>query len=191
MIIAKGYCVQEKDCPLQVLQDYQTLITEIDQVCHEIKRRYPEHISCKKGCPGNCCRRHISVFPIEAMMFARALQQRPAGLVVDIQHKARQSTSFGPCPLLENGACLMYEARAVICRTHGYPILSEYRGHRSIGFCHKNFKNIPTASIDRMIELAPLNERLTALNLQFLTEYTGRLPRKNRFTVGEALLLEC
>ena len=175
---------------MQALQAYRTLIAEVDQLCLEIRRQYPDQISCKKGCSGNCCQRHITVFPIEAMVFARALQRRSSGLINQIQRKARSSTSFGPCPLLENGACLMYEARALICRTHGYPILSEYRGHRSIGFCYKNFKNFPTVSIDRTIELAPLNARLAALNIRFLSEYTGPRLRAERLPVGEALLLE-
>ena len=174
---------------MQVMQAYRTLIAEVDHLCREIRQQYPDQITCKKGCSGKCCQRHITVFPIEAMVFARALQRRSSGLINHVQRKARGSTSFGPCPLLENGACLMYEARALICRTHGYPILSEYRGHRSIGFCHKNFKAFPIASIDRTIELAPLNARLAALNFRFLSEYTGPRLRADRLTVGEALLL--
>ena len=175
---------------MQALRDYQKLITEVDQLCYEIRQRYGEYITCKKGCPGNCCQCHITVFPIEAAAFARALPGLSQELVSYIQHKARQSTSFGPCPLLENGACLMYDTRAIICRTHGYPILSEYRGQRSVGFCHKNFKNLPVISDDRIIELAPLNKRLAALNSRFLDEYAGRLPPADRLFVGQALLMD-
>ena len=175
---------------MQALRDYQKLITEVDQLCYEIRQMYGKYITCQKGCPGNCCQRHITVFPIEALSFARALPDLPQELVSYIQVKARQSTSFGPCPLLENGACLMYDTRAIICRTHGYPILSEYRGHRAVGFCHKNFKNLSAISDDRIIDLAPLNERLAALNCRFMNEFAGRLPPAGRFTVGEALLME-
>jgi len=173
-----------------VLRDYQVLITEVDQLCYDISQRYGQYITCKKGCPGNCCQRHITVFPIEAFAFARALLQLSPEQASRIQHKARQTTSFGPCPLLEDGACLMYDARAIICRTHGYPILSEYRGHRSIGFCHRNFKNLPGISGELIIELAPLNKRLNALNRRFMDEFYGQLPPAERFSVGEALLLD-
>ena len=175
---------------MQALRDYQKLITEVDQLCYEIRQMYRKYITCQKGCPGNCCQRHITVFPIEAVAFARALLRQSQDLVSHIQRKARQSTSFGPCPLLEDGACLMYDSRAIICRTHGYPILSEYKGHRSVGFCHKNFKNLPSIAPDRIIQLAPLNKSLTALNHRFIDEFAGRLPGAGRFTVGEALLMK-
>jgi len=175
---------------LQALRDYQKLITDVDQLCYEIRQSYGPYITCKKGCPGNCCQRHITVFPIEAFAFACALLQLPPGKADHIQRKAIKSDSFGPCPLLEDGACLMYDSRAIICRTHGYPILSEYRGHQSIGFCHRNFKNLPVISDDRIIELAPLNKSLAVLNRRFLNEFGGRLPPADRVTVGEALLME-
>jgi len=41
-----------------------------------------------------------------------------------------------------------------------------------------------------MIELAPLNERLTALNHRFINENDGWLPLADRFTIGEALMLD-
>ncbi|CAB1058925.1 hypothetical protein D1BOALGB6SA_3683 [Olavius sp. associated proteobacterium Delta 1] len=141
---------------MQVLRDYQKLIAEVDQFCYEIRQRYGKYITCKKGCPGNCCQRHITVFPIEAFAFARALLQLSPEQASHIRYRARLASSFGPCPLLEDGACLLYGSRAIICRTHGYPILSEYNGHQSVGYCHKNFKELSSVSADRIIELAPL-----------------------------------
>jgi len=174
---------------LQALGDYQLLISDVDQRCYDIRQRYGQYMTCKKGCPGNCCQRHITVFPIEAAAFARSLLDLSQDLINHIQRKAIKSNSTGPCPLLEAGACLMYDSRAIICRTHGYPILSEYRGQRSIGFCHRNFKHLPVISDDQVIELAPLNKSLTALNRRFIDEFSDRLPPAKRFTVGEALLL--
>ena len=175
---------------LQVIRDYQKFITEIDRRCFEIRRKYGRYIACKKGCTGNCCQRHITVFPIEAFVFARALKGLSSDLVCHIQRKARRATSLGPCPLLENGACLFYDSRAIICRTHGYPILTEYKGHRLVGYCHKNFKHSPSISADLIIELAPLNKRLIALNRRFLSDYAGRLTLADRLTVAEALLMD-
>lgn len=175
---------------LQALRDYQKLITEVDQLCYEIRQRSGKYIACQKGCPGNCCQRHISVFPIEAISFTHALRRLPQGLANHIRRKARRATSFGPCPLLEDAACLMYKSRAIICRTHGYPILNEYRGQRSVGFCHKNFKDLAVIPDDRIIELAPLNKSLRVLNRRFMNEFPGRLPPADRFTVGEVLLMD-
>ena len=175
---------------MRALRDYQQLISDVDQLCDEIRQRYGRYITCKKGCPGNCCQCHITVFPIEAAAFARSLLELSQELINHIQRKAIKSNSTGPCPLLEDGACLMYDSRAIICRTHGYPILSEYRGQRSIGFCHRNFKDLPVISDDRIIELAPLNKSLSELNRRFMKEFSSRLPPADRFTVGEALLMD-
>ena len=166
------------------------MITEVDQRCDQIRQGYGPHIACQKGCPGNCCQRHITIFAVEAAAIARALLDLSPELKNYIQRNAIESSSLGPCPLLEDGACLIYDSRAIICRTHGYPILSEYRGYRSIGFCHRNFKELPGISDELIIELAPLNERLKALNVRFMDESAGRLPPAERFTVGEALLLD-
>lgn len=181
---------KHRDLPLQSFKDYQKLITEVDQLCYEIRQSYGKYIACKKGCAGNCCQRHINVFPVEAIAFGLALRTFPQELADRIRHMACVATSFGPCPLLEDGACLMYESRAIICRTHGYPILNEYRGQRTVDFCHKNFKNVPSISEDRLIELAPLNKRLAAINQRFTKEFDGWRPMADRFTIGEALMLD-
>ena len=167
--------------------DYQTLIAEVDRRCRQIRHKYAEHIACVKGCAGNCCRIHISILPVEAVSFARALQKLPREKVRHIQQKARRINTFGPCPLLEGGACLIYDSRAIICRTHGLPISSEYRGHRSIGFCQKNFQNLPSIPDDDVIDLAYLNGALATVNDRFVSEFADRLHPGKRFTIGDVL----
>jgi Fe-S-cluster containining protein len=175
---------------VEAIRRYQSLIAEVDLLCRRIRQGYGEYIACKKGCAGNCCQRHITVFPIEAIFFAKELQKLPQQMMQHIRQKARHATTFGPCPLLEEGACLMYDSRAIICRTHGFPILAEYRGHRSIGFCQQNFKNMPAISEDAVIELEPLNKSLMAVNHQFVREFAFSFSADDRLTIGEALLLE-
>lgn len=107
-----------------------------------------------------------------------------------IQQQARHTGTFGPCPLLEDGACLMYDARAVICRTHGLPVCSEYRGHRTVGFCLKNFKQPFTIPDEDIIDLAQLNRSLAEVNRKFIDEVALPLPSGKRFAIAEALLLD-
>jgi len=175
---------------LKALKEYQKLITDVDQRCSRIISRHQDHIVCTKGCAGNCCRIHISVYPVEAVSLALALQKRSPDLRRRIRHKARHTNSFGPCPLLEDGACLMYDARAVICRTHGLPMLTEYRGHRSIGFCEKNFRNLSPIPADDVIDLTHLNSLLASVNRRFVSAVDCRLPSGKRLTIGEALLID-
>ncbi len=175
---------------MQALKEYQNLIVDVDQRGHWIIQRHQDHIACTKGCAGNCCRIHISVYPVEAVSLALALQKRSSDLRRHIQNKARHTNSFGPCPLLEDGACLMYDARAVICRTHGLPMRTEYRGHRSIGFCDKNFQNLTPIPEEDVIDLAQLNNSLAAANRRFVSALARRLPLGKRFTIAEALLMD-
>jgi Fe-S-cluster containining protein len=172
------------------IKKYQQLIARVDNTCRAIQESYADQIACQKGCAGNCCRIHLSVFPIEAVSLARALKKLPREMAQYIRDKARTIDSFSPCPLLEDGACLMYASRLVICRTHGLPMRSEYRGHRSIGFCQKNFQNLKPIPDEAVIDLNKLNAELAAVNRTFVNTYRGRVELHLSFTIGEALLLE-
>jgi Fe-S-cluster containining protein len=172
---------------MQALKDYQKLIADVDRRCRRIAGRHTDQIACARGCAGNCCRIHLAVYPVEAVSMARALQKVAPDLRRRIRRKARHTNSFGPCPLLEDGACLMYDARAVICRTHGLPMLTEYRGHRAVGFCEKNFQNLIHIPDEDIIDLARLNTTLAAVNRRFVSEVAHLLPAGKRFTVGQVL----
>ena len=174
---------------MQALKDYHDMIADVDRSCRRIISRHKMHIACTKGCAGNCCRIHISVYPVEAVSVALALQAQPPDRRRRIQQKARQTGTFGPCPLLADGACQLYAARAVICRTHGLPVSTVYRGHRSVGFCQKNFRNISSIPPQDVIDLARLNNRLATINHRFISQTEHRLPSTDRFTIAEALLM--
>jgi Fe-S-cluster containining protein len=175
---------------LKSLRNYHSLIDQVENICCRIQERYAEHISCDKGCAGNCCRIHLAVFPIEAISLAFALKELPREVVGHIRQKARNTNSFGPCPLLEEGACLMYASRLIICRTHGLPMRIEYRGNRSIGFCQKNFRKLDSIPDDAAIDLNLLNNNLAAVNQLFVDEFSGRIGLRPRFYIGEALLFD-
>jgi len=84
----------------------------------------------------------------------------------------------------------MYGSRLVICRTHGLPMLSEYRGIRSIGFCQKNFQNIDPIPEDAVIDLDRINHTLAAVNCMFMDELTAGMRLTDRLFIAKALLLD-
>jgi Fe-S-cluster containining protein len=174
---------------LKALRNYHSLIARVDRACRGIQEGYPDQIACQKECTGNCCRIHLSIFPIEAISLASALQKLPRKIASHIRHKARQTSGSGPCPLLEEGACLMYASRLVICRTHGLPMRTEYRGNRFIGFCQKNFRNLHPIPDDAVIDLDDLNYSLAAVNRLFIDQFSDRFRLDQRLSIGEALLL--
>ena len=175
---------------MQALRKYYKLIDQVENICRWIQEEYPEQIACEKGCAGNCCRIHLSVFPIEAISLAVALKDLSREVVGHIRQKARRANSFGPCPLLEEGACLMYASRFIICRTHGLPMRNEYRGQQSIGFCRKNFRELDPIPEDAIIDLNRLNHNLATVNQLFVEEFSGSIRLSPRFSIGEALLLD-
>jgi hypothetical protein len=179
----------KKARPLKALRNYYEFVDQVENNCRRIQEKYAEHIFCEKGCAGNCCRIHLSVFPVEAISLATALKELPGKMRSHIRQKARVTNSFGPCPLLEEGACLMYASRLIICRTHGLPMRLEYRGHHSIGFCQKNFRKLNPLPDDAIINLNLLNQHLAAANQMFVNELSGRFNLLSRFTIGEALLI--
>jgi hypothetical protein len=176
---------------LSCIKQYREFIQRLDKTCRVIQNTYADEIACRKGCAGNCCRIHLSIFAVEAFALAHALNKLPPELSRQIREKATNATGYGPCPLLEDGACLMYASRLVICRTHGLPMRTEYRGHRSIGFCQKNFRDLNPIPDNAVIDLNGLNAELVALNRAFVDSYQGQAELRDRFTIGEALLLDC
>jgi len=84
----------------------------------------------------------------------------------------------------------MYASRLMICRTHGLPMRIEYRGHRSIGFCRKNFRKLDPIPDDTVIDLDCLNNSLAAVNRLFVNESSDRIGLSPRLSIGEALLLD-
>lgn len=71
---------------------------------------------CRRGCD-YCCR-HLAAEPqLTEPEFARL-----APLVTDAMRERAQRLAGPPyeCPLLEDGACGVYEARPIACRTYGF-----------------------------------------------------------------------
>jgi Fe-S-cluster containining protein len=118
-------------------------------------------MACKKGCSA-CCYVSISVFESEAqrildwaLALSSASKQELANL---LKHKAEKGAEdWGKdaagqkrkaCAALVDGACSIYEARPVICRTQGAPLqwktvnekneVSLYRDHCSLNFKDKS-----------------------------------------------------
>lgn len=170
------------------LYNYRNLAARVDALCDRITTEYVACLACRAGCD-DCCR-HISIFPVEAAALAMALRDLPAKENARIRELARLATSHS-CPLLENGRCLLYTARPIICRTHGFPLLSDREEAEEIDFCPKNFIGINSFPAAAVIDLNCLNTTLAAINAVFAAS-SGFSPRsgQDRLTIAEALLLD-
>ncbi len=164
------------------LENYRALLERIDDLCARTVQQFAGHIACRAGCDA-CCR-HLSVFAVEAAALKAALKSRPPEEADRIRRLAATAPS-GRCPLLHDGLCLLYEARPVICRTHGLPLMLSSEGEKSIDFCPENFKDLSSIPGSAIIDLERLNTMLAAINALYLQEFPG----PERLTMASALAL--
>jgi Fe-S-cluster containining protein len=158
---------------------YNQLIAQVDELSSRLASHYRAHLNCRAGCSG-CCQHHLSVFPVEAAQISTAIQLLPDETQQTLKHQAAETVereSQGQavaCPLLINDECAIYQARPVICRTQGLPLLYETEdGHQAVDFCPLNFTAegaTDELAEARLVPLETLNLRLAAINLQFCRE---------------------
>lgn len=158
---------------------YQQLIEHVDELTAKLSTRYASHLVCQAGCSG-CCHHHLSVFPIEADAVREAIAALPEQDRSVIEQQARKvierEAKGEPvaCPLLVENRCSIYEARPLICRTQGLPLLLEAEdGEQEVDFCPLNFTApdaVDDLDEDHLVPLDDLNLKLAIVNLQHCRE---------------------
>ena len=166
-----------------LLKNYMDLISRVDEHIQRLARVHKDRLACKKGCDA-CCR-HLSLFPVEAFVLSRAFSRLDAPCRERIIGQAQQTDRT--CPLLVDHVCMVYEARPIICRTHGYPLYMEKEGRAMVDFCPKNFKGVKKLDRSDLLDLDRMNTLLTAVNNHFVACFEDGLPA--RIPVDQALEL--
>lgn len=133
------------------LAEYYAARTRIEEAADIIFERRRADIACRKGC-ASCCVEGLTVLSVEAAAIALHLEE--TGL------SGMPSPPPGGCAFLDaEGACTIYEARPVLCRTHGVPIrlgASDEQGRRPTSLrvlddasvCELNFRERDAARED-------------------------------------------
>ena len=168
-----------------LLENYSALVKRVDEHIRNIESLFREKISCKKGCDA-CCR-FLTLFPVEAFALAAAFARLPAPDQEAVQTACRNEDR---CPLLLDHQCRLYEARPIICRTHGFPIYMEENGQGRVDFCPKNFQGIIDLPKEALLDLNQLNTVLTAVNRHFLQSVEGNFPERIPVSQALGLLLD-
>ncbi|GAB6094801.1 hypothetical protein JCM14469_10530 [Desulfatiferula olefinivorans] len=179
-----------EDLSETALRHYLEFLEKIDGFCRAADEALPGAMACRKGCD-SCCR-HLSLFPVEAVALRLSLDRVEDGVRERIREKAHEALDDpdGPCPLLDGSICLLYPARPIICRTHGYPILVDKGREKIIDHCPLNFidgREIPRSHI---LDLETLNTALTAINRLFMDQVFGDPRAMDRLLMAEALLMD-
>lgn len=170
------------------LGNYRALVARVDDLSARIMGRFSSEIACTGGCD-SCCR-HLTLFPVEAATLLTAFTNLPDHEQIRIRARAGRSLADSPCPLLDDHRCVLYDARPLICRTHGLPLLVTVKDARQIDCCPLNFTGTASLPGDAVIDLDRLNEALVAVNFCFISSPAGSLFRSaERVSIAEALLL--
>ena len=150
-----------------IFRYYRQLLQQVDKWTAEMVQRYKPHLACRKGCD-LCCQRKFSISGVEAYNVAALFRQLPAA----VQRAVRKRKSS--CTFLVDGACTVYEARPVICRTYGLPSLHRNeKTEAEISWCELNFTDVPADfgfQADGIIDLDTLNAKVAGVNKLFLKE---------------------
>jgi len=106
------------------------LTAKIDGFFARVEARHGDDMQCQTGC-SDCCHVRLSITAVEADAIRLHLASHPA-LVVN-EDPAR-------CAALDSrGRCQIYEARPVVCRSHGVPIRLRERSLPVVRNCFRNF----------------------------------------------------
>jgi uncharacterized protein len=182
------------------LSDYRQLLTDLDRFGETLAMRFPVEITCHLGCTG-CCQQHLSIFEVEAAnlraFIATLPEKRKAELRARAEATLAREADFEardvpppdefppepdravPCPALIDGVCAVYDARPVICRTHGFPLLyiDEEAEEALLDVCPLNFAesgdDLDALTRNDVFEMNLVNERLVRANIDHLKATRG------------------
>ena len=173
-----------------LLENYTALLERIDSHTQRVADDFKGQLACRKGCD-SCCR-FLTLFPVEALALGRAFERLSPADRARIEENIGEQEQNDPaeeraCPLLIDRACMLYGARPVICRTHGFPLYMEKDGEAMVDFCPKNFKETESLPKEALLSLEQLNTTLSAVNTHFISLLEGSLPE--RIPVSQAIYL--
>jgi Fe-S-cluster containining protein len=157
----------------QIFYNYQKLLLKVNEFSALIIPRYREHISCFYGC-NDCCRQNLNLLPIEFFFLQKGFFFLPEPVREIVHNRIAQGLGdyASPCLLLDNGACLLYERRPIICRTHGLPLFISDGDQERRDCCPKNFTSyfLELLPQDDFLHLGRLNTILVTINRAFAVQ---------------------
>jgi len=176
-------------------ETYKRILSRADQFFDSVMETQPQNLQCGKGC-SLCCYGLFEIGSADVAVIADGLSglhparrdmiiRRSVDIVASNRHpnlrecspiekdEFFERTASTPCPNLDdNGLCMIYEHRPLVCRTFGLPLRN---GKRYIGdVCELNFEDATKAE-----------KESAAWDLQWEDE----LGPEDEYTIPEAIIL--
>lgn len=135
------------------------LTRKVDAFFERVTARHGTDMQCATGC-SDCCHVRLTVTGVEA----GAIRALVTGWPDD---RRRDLAATGPtdrCAALDPaGRCKIYEARPLVCRSHGVPIRLRQGALPVVQTCHRNFTRT-TPDPDCILDQATLSATLLAVD---------------------------
>jgi Fe-S-cluster containining protein len=132
------------------------LHAKVDAFFARVEARHGDDMQCRTGC-SDCCRVRLTITAVEATAILGEVARWPAA-------RRRALAATGPedrCAALDDrGRCRIYDARPIVCRSHGVPIRMRRGSLPVVEACPRNFTRTEPAP-DCVLD----QETLSALTL--------------------------
>lgn len=153
--------------------EYRALRDKVDAFAARAHAAQAPWLNCRAGCDG-CCRTRRTAWAVEIDVLRAHIATLPAErrAALAARREAPAVVAGARCVFLDDdGRCAVYEARPLICRTHG-PAVRLPDGDTV--WCGLNFEGLePAAVLDRLpagavLDLDLLNRMLVLVNERYL-----------------------
>jgi Fe-S-cluster containining protein len=130
-----------------VADAYAALVAKVDAFVVRVSARHAGDLRCAAGC-ASCCHARLSITTVEAdAITAWAAAQAAARRAAIAAAAAAEPTDR--CAALDaDDRCRIYDARPLVCRSHGIPIRLHERGLPVVTACALNFTARGPAAAD-------------------------------------------
>jgi uncharacterized protein len=129
--------------------------------------RSPGAMQCRSGC-ADCCHVRFGVFSVEAERITSALTElgrRDPDLRARVKTQADDPTHHA-CAMLVDDRCSIYDARPMICRSHGLAVRVRDEVGERIDCCPLNYREAPAPAAS-VLELAAVEAPLSVIARMF------------------------
>lgn len=153
---------------------YRELAVRVDAFFSKVEARHADRMQCATGC-FDCCQSGLTVTQVEAARIAEHLGHLTQEQRLKVASRGGRPEEEGCAALDEAGRCMIYEARPLVCRSHGVPVKATLeKGHLPVvSSCPKNFGgglDFVGIEADAVLDQATLSTILAALEAAYAAE---------------------
>ncbi len=131
------------------LAEYFAVRARVDEFAANAEAAQAQWLACGRGCDA-CCRVSRTAFGVELAALRAHVGQLPVSTQAALRARLAdpEVVAGARCVFLDgDGACAVYAARPILCRTHGPLVFTE----DGPSWCALNFATVPPAEVPALI----------------------------------------